>query len=277
MTNYREYFSFEPAQEFKDLSGTDPKRVTLDEASQKAIERAIDEIAKTPEGKKLIEEAAQKGPDGKINIMQNPGGISISVSPNDIFLGSKDSTAEYISPQTGEATPISIQQILYHELYHIAHHDKMSAGNETEAVTETNKFMQKYYGESPRDPDTTIPPNLTGSPEWDYNNNFKPGSLGVYHSKESMRQDLLGVDDTKVAEMSPEIQSLHTLRNYPDHFNAQYEELKQTGSLETAQFDMDTLHEQSMAANVMEPAEVKAATNKAGYTANISSPPILAA
>ncbi len=176
--DYRKYVSFEPSREMiKD--GVNPNAVQLTPDERSRLERAFKEIASTPEGQKLIQRAAASGPDGKINVVCNTGGITAARRPNDILLGTADAGFQYYSPETHSFHDIPIQDLLVHEMNHMAHGHKgndasgQNRHEEAEAIRETNKFMKKYYNRPARDEDPTKG-RIGGTPQWDVDENFNP-------------------------------------------------------------------------------------------------------
>lgn len=240
MSNYLRYFTFEPSPEFTAAAGADADDLKLPSRLQSDVRKAIQEIAQTREGRDLIEHAIETEGVDKIQILQNKGGISMAVSGGIIAIGTVDGGLKYLNDATGRYHDVSLQNLIVHELFHKAlGHDardqQENIHNEAEAIEATNRYMKKYYGEPERTTDPGLDSiRLDGTRRWELNQNFKL-------SRESFLQDIQGIDETKLAEMSPEIQSLHALRKFPEHFNAQYDELNAGGGLEIAQSEMATI------------------------------------
>lgn len=172
MTDYRDFVALERPQWAVDR-GVDPDLTAFSGHNQRAIEQALEEIASTPEGAELLEQAAARGPDGIVHVMYNDDGYSLAFTPNDFSVGEHDSTFQYFSPETGGYHDLSIQRLVVHELQHLAlGHTSMTMENESEAVRATNEFMEKYYGEPPRDEDAMQGRLEGGTRRWDINPNF---------------------------------------------------------------------------------------------------------
>src|SRR5262245_58345273 len=92
MEGYRQYVSFDRNADTNALAKEWGMKLThLNAEERSKVERAFSEIAATPEGRFLLERAAAKSPDGKINVVATKDGQSMSGYPNDIILGRGDS------------------------------------------------------------------------------------------------------------------------------------------------------------------------------------------
>lgn len=175
MADYRDYVSFDPpewAVDRAEAQGANGDDIKLSGEDLNNMKSALEEIASTPEGAALLERVAAKSEDGTINIMVNPGGQSIALSPNNFALGTEDSNGRYYSSETGEYHDITLQRLIVHELQHLDHgHTHLSPENEAEAIRTTNDYMAKYYGEPARDEDS-FKGDFNGTPDWDVNQNF---------------------------------------------------------------------------------------------------------
>lgn len=236
MVDYRDYVSFEVAEWA--AAHMDPEKVVLRGSDRQNIERALQEIASTPEGAALIANVASRSADGKMTVLSNDGGYTLAFTPNLIAIGTHDSDFRYYSHETGQFHDMSLQRLLYHEMQHIAHnHTHINLESEAEAVRATNIFMAKYYGEPARDPDTRKGSLDTGTPQWDINPNFTP-SLRHASAPEAMREHLGGLDASQIARLGPEAQSLFEFRDDPARFAAQFSELEQSGGITLAMEDV---------------------------------------
>ena len=236
MEGYEQYVSFKSNNDIRALGRESDIEITrLNAAERSIVERALSEIASTPEGKALIERAAAKSEDGKISIVATKDGPTQSVYPNDMIIGREDSGFNYYSPRTGQFHNASIQQVLVHELHHMSMgHRGASHQDEADVIRMSNQFMRKYYGEPERD-EKVLRYNTDGSEGWDYNPNFD--SKG--HSPESVRADLLDMNEDEIAGASPETQSLYEFRNNRELFEEQYNQLKETGGADYVDFDVN--------------------------------------
>ena len=152
-----------------------PDNETLPEADRQKVIKAMEEIASTPEGNELMQQAFLRD-EGHINVAHSPNGYILSVSPNTVLLGEEHTGAQY-NGVDGNMHDFSIQRILVHELYHLAndHHllpkeDRPEA--EIQNIQFTNKFMEGYYKEPERKEDHSGF-NKKGTDEWDFNSDFK--------------------------------------------------------------------------------------------------------
>ena len=167
MADFRNYVSFEvPDGVEKNMPQLPDSEISALQGDGRAlVERALAEIADTPEGEALLERVASKFPDGKISILHHEGGKTVAGSldvngsaSNVILLGAADSDGRYYSPETDWVHDLSIQRTLFHELQHfglghvgsrgVTNHDRHI--RENEAVDQTNEFMKKYYDEPAR-------------------------------------------------------------------------------------------------------------------------------
>ena len=236
MEGYEQYVSFSRNADTRALARQDGFKIArLNGEERSNVERALSEIAATPEGKALLERAAAKSSDGKINIVAAKDGPSMSGDPNDIIIGREDSGFNYYSPRTGQFHNASIQQLLVHELHHISMgHRGASLADEGDVIRMSNQFMRKYYGEPERD-EKVLRYNTQGSKGWDVNPNFNPDGF----SPESVRSDLLDMSENEIAGASPETQSLYEFRNSRELFEEQYSQLKETGGADYVDFDIN--------------------------------------
>lgn len=236
MDGYREHFSFSGNADTRALAKSLNFKTTSLNAEERAnVERALGEIACTPEGAFLIERAAARSKDGKINIVATPDGDTLSGRPNDIVIGRKDSGLSYQSPRTGQFHDASLQRMLVHELHHMSMgHQNASLTDEADVIRMTNQFMRKYYGEPERN-ESVLRFNTGGSPGWDVNPNFD--SKGF--SPESVRTDLLDMSAEEIANASPETQSLYEFRNSRELFEEQYNQLKESVGADYVDFDIN--------------------------------------
>lgn len=177
MVDFRDYVSFEmpvgvttkmpqfPDSEIHPLKGDD---LAL-------VKKGLKEIAETPEGLGLLQRVASQFSDGKVPILHNVGGRTVSGPFNIdgraskvIMIGTTDSDERYYSPEIHAYNDVSIQRALFHELQHfdLGHikvrskdtPDNVKLARETEAILKTNEFMSKYYSdpvrsENPKDID----------------------------------------------------------------------------------------------------------------------------
>ena len=152
--------SFEVPDHYLDSGLHSPDVGAFSEGNQQAIRSALEEIYSTPEGRRLLEQAAETSPSGQLHIVSNPGGISRVEGLNDgvIFIGGQDDEAQYFSDATGSWHNLSIQRVIVHEANHhvMGHMEELGNGDitynqmEAEAMEATNRFMRRYYQEPPR-------------------------------------------------------------------------------------------------------------------------------
>lgn len=126
-----------------------------------AVEQALDEFASTPEGQQLIRDAYSGTPGAfekvDIDLADIPDGIRglfgdayVERGTNDIKINADGSDMRYPDAD-GNFHDMTIQRMLHHELVHVAYHDKLSLGNEQDAIDRTNEYMSQYYGEPPNE------------------------------------------------------------------------------------------------------------------------------
>lgn len=174
--------SFDPPPEMdiSRLSAEDASSVIISGQQQAEVMRALQEIYATPEGRAAIERAAGASLDGKVHIMNNPGGITMALGrgivSNTIVFGSEDDNAKYLQPSTGQYADLTIQRILYHEFHHMGHGHSMDNGQfnlrqESETIAATNVFMAKYYGEPHRSLDHSAA-RFGGTEGHDFNRSY---------------------------------------------------------------------------------------------------------
>ncbi len=245
MADYRDYVSFDPPSHVVENVGAEAAaqfRVTG--RDREIMERALAEIASTPEGLDLLKKAASRGPDGKVNIMFDPGGYSVAYAPNDFAIGTQDRSYQYYSTETRQYHNLSVQHLLVHELNHLAlGHQEFKPENESQAVRETNKFMKKYYGEPNRDEDTTTGRMTGGTPELDLDTRFRRFSDDVRadYMPQQLMQNLSSIPDGKALHLSPELQSLHALKDHPQMFSQQVALLDHNGGLSAVMRDSESV------------------------------------
>lgn len=179
----RDKVSFEVPDQIEDLVSDKDllERAVIDPIEKKRILQALEELYQTPEGRALIDSAAEHSSTGKIHILNGIGGNTMAVGQGDfprmILLGDDDK-ARYFSPETGMFHDLSYQRLFYHEFYHIAREHKSVTGIvnltlEEETVRATNKFMSKYYSEPARDPDNYFKTDNIGTPGFDLSDAFR--------------------------------------------------------------------------------------------------------
>ncbi len=198
MADYTDFVSFDVPQWIIDQGG-DPEELKLDGENLDAVKQALEELMSTPEGEALIKQAAADAPDGKVNIIFLEGGYTVvpgEKDTNDIILGTKDSSFQYHSPETGGHHDISIQRVMFHELQHIAAgHTSSTKELEADAIKSTNDFMKKYYDEPERNLDV-YQLSEDGTPKWDINPNFNQNGHAEPQASAQETVDLGGQDGT---------------------------------------------------------------------------------
>lgn len=183
-----DYISFDlpPEIDVSKMSAEEVDQVLITGGQQASLMKAVRDIYSTPEGKDVIEKAAESSLDGKIHMINNPGGLTLAlgggVVSNTIIWGDRDADVQYLSPENGNYYDITIQRALFHELYHLGNGHSMNKDafnfkQEEEAIVATNNFMRKYYGEPDRTTDYSQG-RTGGTPGWDINENFKIPSPG---------------------------------------------------------------------------------------------------
>jgi hypothetical protein len=151
------------------------------------------------------------------------------------MIGSEDSDGQYFSPETGRYEDWSIQQLLFHELVHIAKNHRFSADNESEAIRLTNAFMTKYYGEPARDEDSRRTRLDGGTAEWEFNPNFSQDGKFIRaatQDPELLISTLSSLCQEEVEQFGPEVQSLCEFRSNRDAFVSQLRALAEGGNAE---------------------------------------------
>ncbi|MEM7618547.1 MAG: hypothetical protein AAF244_04085 [Pseudomonadota bacterium] len=186
--NIDDYFTFEdPNEPLPNVFGGEPTQTQpLAPQDISTIQKALEEIASTTDGSKLIKQAAANDPDGKINITGNPDGITAAFKTGEesnIAISGKDAGMQYKSPETGEWHDFSVQRMIVEELFHQAlSHDGITPENEAEAKRLTDAYMKEHYGEPPQG--TATPEfgkniRFSGTDKWDYNTNFRGQSASL--------------------------------------------------------------------------------------------------
>lgn len=179
-----DFVTFELPQGFKDkLSDEQEEQFTLPLEEQGRILKALQEIYSTPEGRVLIEAAAEASSSGLVHMAVNPGGQTVAAGGNEkypftLMFGDEDSDARYQTSDGSELVDMTYQRTLYHEMQHMVRGDSVGPDGEIDRAAEsavieaTNAFMLKYYGEAPRDLNHDLG-EFGGTPQFDLNTNFK--------------------------------------------------------------------------------------------------------
>lgn len=126
---------------------------------------ALQEIAATPEGLSMIETIYQRFEGEKISVnihhANQAGGVDVDGRTPVLIIGTSDWATQFAYYTDTGVQDVSLQRMIFHELYHLANHvrpfvngENFSAElilrNEEEAVNATDAFMARYYGEPPR-------------------------------------------------------------------------------------------------------------------------------
>jgi hypothetical protein len=234
MDDYKQYVSFEVPQHvaaaMRGLTPPgNPDDMILKGPDRIKMELALQEIASTPEGEKILRDAAAKGPEGKVHVLSNDGGYTHAYSSAIVLFGTDDGGFQYKVAGSDTRHDDFVQNVTIHELTHIRlEHGKRISGDEdndghslseeAEAVREANEYIAKYYDAPPRDENTAQIVTIGGTPQWDYNVTRLARAL-----------DTMTPEQVKAA--SPEVQSLHEFRNDPKRLQAQFVELEESGGL----------------------------------------------
>lgn len=235
MGDYRQYVDFEvPPRVVMAMRGMtppgDPDDAVLKGADRIKMEMALAEIAATPEGEKLLRDAAAKSPEGRVHILANGEGGFTKAFTSTILLGSGDGAFRYKEAGSETRHDDFLQNMIVHELTHIGRShaeqvrpdedsDGVSLSEEAEAVREANAYIGKYYGAKPRDENTKQIVDMGGTKEWDYNT-------------ARLAESLKKMTPEQVKAAGPEVQSLHEFRNDPRRLAQQVNEMANDGSLE---------------------------------------------
>ena len=232
--NWRDYVSFDVPQHVVDRIAPlnfSKEDVQLSPEKQALVEKVLDELSQTPEGRELIRNAAAGSPDGQLYIFDNLDGHSAALGPKSFFranafgIGDADSGFQYMG-KDGNLHDITLQRLIVHELHHFSEGQK--AGNtidfekESDAIHKTNLFMQKYYGSVPRDEDSSL--GRFGNPKpWDLETQFKipsnkPPTLGPKDALDRIET----IPAYEIEGLSIETQSLWEVRANPEAFVKQY-------------------------------------------------------
>ncbi len=246
--NYKDYVTFglpPDALEKAKQQGIDVSPLELDAETRAKMEKTFEELSQTPEGRQLIMDAAKQSPSDTISIVRNAGPNGTSgetgtrVDKGLIYIGDNDNTFRYYSDKTGQYHDMSIQNLMVHELNHIAYYinpddesQENFEANESDAIRRTNEYMAKYYGEPPRSEDPNKGDKFGGSNGWDVNEGFNPSGYDTKVEPEKLRKALLETDQEQVAMMSPEIQSLHAYKDHENLFKEQFAQLESSGGME---------------------------------------------
>ena len=207
--NIDDYVSFEiPNSIESQIAAADAGQLLLSATEMQAARQALGELAQTAEGREAIIQAAENSSDGKIHIINNPGGFTAayrSYDSNTILIGDQDDGGIYQSPEDGQWYNMSIQRMLFHELTHFDG-DGMSAHEESRAIEASNDFMDKYYGELPRSTDS-MDPNVVrfqgGDEGWNLNPNFSLQRASMeLDIPEGPFEAAIGTDERVIADVN---------------------------------------------------------------------------
>lgn len=249
--DFKKYISFEATAEFvervNDLDKGQtfyPASFTFEDNAPKVelINKALEEIASTPEGQKLILDAASKSPDGVINFMRYPApNISTQAqAPNDILMGDATDLARYSGNDQYSRFNACIQRVLFHEMQHIAlDHKGNTPENEQEAIRATNAFMSKYYNEPFRSENGAV--DYHGTTRLELDKGFRPEGYRNRSSLDNLMETLSSVPDEHIDNASPELQSLYELRDNRTLLENQYTNLEESGQFDDVQNELDQL------------------------------------
>lgn len=197
MANYSDYVSFGVPHDIPDVVRNGSENAVDYVMTQDTVNRvhqALTEIASTPEGLAALRAAAANTASGKIHIVESRDEVSQDYVRTGVYGGNRgiivisdsDDRAKYRDYEQGGCHNLSIQRMLYHELQHVGDPSLgrlrgdendigISPSKESDAITATNDFMSKYYGEAPRGGHTACSGFLSrGSSGWDLNRNFDP-------------------------------------------------------------------------------------------------------
>lgn len=225
-----------------------------------AIRKSLDEMAQTPEGRETIEKAAANVrtatglSEAKVRFMPIDSGSTVSYHNGIIEVSPDDSICRY-KGKDGQFHDLSMQQMVFHEMTHIAHPRILSEA-EPPTIEATNAYMKKYYGEPERDPEAhgnmdASKIDIEGTEGWDWNPNFDPSGnirevkpLAVYEgSGLSVIEQFRSIDKEASAQLSPEMQSLWVNRENPDRFEEQLRTILRETDKDTLQLGLKDFSE----------------------------------
>ena len=211
--NWRDVVSFVPPHDMALPEGVKPSDLELSAGTKAKVSQALDEIYATPEGKALIDDIAHNSPNGTIDIWgyddPNLGSHALVLDKQHgetrdrfngrVFIGGRENRLQYPemgSGQNGDPAfhDFSVQRLVMHELQHLNPNHKhsrrrgderpdqfnTSPSKEAEAISATNAFMEKYYGEPARDPHQYDVVSNDGSPGLDVNPNYRGPAPAPY-------------------------------------------------------------------------------------------------
>lgn len=203
------------------------------------IRRSLDEMASTPEGQRLIRDAydatnVDGNPTGKYNLvvtdqdLSNYGGAVAGT----YGMAMQNNGGIYMyEDMQGGMHHMTLQRTLFHEMYHSAHGHRQTPANERDAITATNDYMEKYYGETPRKP--TSFGSTEGTGRWEFNNNFNGSRRAMFLNTdpETARQQIQTADISEIGSYPPELQALYETRDFRDIFSENFETLQQASAV----------------------------------------------
>lgn len=146
------------------IGGADSSSARLTQSERAIIEKAMDELWATQEGRENIINAASTSTSGKVSFMRgDPDQTSIAIrlasGESLIVVGGADARSGYLT-NDGSSVRVSMQHLIFHELRHLnadqvaqredTASDGTSPSKEREAIIATNNFMGKYYNDPPR-------------------------------------------------------------------------------------------------------------------------------
>jgi hypothetical protein len=205
--------SFIPPHDMAMPEGVKPSDLELSAGTKAKVSKALDEIYATPEGRALIDDIAHNSPNGSIEIwgyddpslgsharaLDKQHGEARDQYNGRVFIGGRENRLQYPemgSGQNGDPAfhDFSVQRLVMHELQHLNPNHKhtrtrgderpdqfnTSPSKEAEAISATNAFMDKYYGEPARDPHQYDVVSTAGSPGLDVNPNYRGPESAPY-------------------------------------------------------------------------------------------------
>lgn len=134
-------------------------------AAADTLRMVLQEMAATPEGLSMIETIHQRFDGEKISVdihhANQAGGVDVYGRTPVLIIGTSDLATQFAYYTETGVRDVSMQRMVFHELYHLANHVRpfvngedftaeMIDRNEEEAVDATDAYMARYYDEPPR-------------------------------------------------------------------------------------------------------------------------------
>lgn len=148
------------------------------------LNRALGEIAATPEGRDLLEAAAAQTPSGEVPVLAVPedGNWDPALNGQAVGINWGEAARQYYRDADGDRHDMTAQRLMVQELFGLSQGhmtDGLITPQERLATVRfANAYMARYYGEIPQAPDTVVGRGRGILPEIDWNGDFNADPEG---------------------------------------------------------------------------------------------------